>query len=103
MAPRKVLVVVGTRPEVVKMAPVIWAPRACPRLRTTVVGTAQHRGLMDQMLSTFSIRLDHDLDLMHPNQTSEQILEALFHKLPKVFKAERPSLVLVQGDTTTAL
>jgi UDP-N-acetylglucosamine 2-epimerase (non-hydrolysing) len=103
MARPNVMVVVGTRPEVVKMAPVVAALRSCPRLRTTVVGTAQHRGLMDQMLATFGLKLDYDLDLMRPDQTPAQVLSGTVEHLAALLRRQMPVLVLVQGDTTTAL
>jgi UDP-N-acetylglucosamine 2-epimerase (non-hydrolysing) len=103
MARPNVLVVVGTRPEVVKMAPVVAALKACARLRATVVGTAQHRGLMDQMLETFGIKLDCDLDLMRRDQTPAQVLSGAVERLAPVLRREKPAMVLVQGDTTTAL
>ncbi|MCX5789699.1 MAG: UDP-N-acetylglucosamine 2-epimerase (non-hydrolyzing) [Elusimicrobia bacterium] len=103
MARPNVLVVVGTRPEVVKMAPVVAALRLSARLRATVVGTAQHRGLMDQMLETFGLKLDYDLDLMRRDQTPAQVLSGTVERLAPVLRKEKPALVLVQGDTTTAL
>jgi UDP-N-acetylglucosamine 2-epimerase (non-hydrolysing) len=99
---RAVLAVVGTRPEVVKMAPVVAALRR-RGVRTLLVGTAQHRELMDGMLATFSLKLDYDLDLMRPGQSPEGVLAAIQLALPRVLRAERPALALVQGDTTTAL
>jgi UDP-N-acetylglucosamine 2-epimerase (non-hydrolysing) len=103
MAQPNILVVIGTRPEVVKMAPVVAALRAAPGLRATVVGTAQHRGLMDQMLETFGLNLDYDLDLMRRDQTPAQVLAGTVEGLAPILRQERPALVLVQGDTTTAL
>ncbi len=103
MARPNILVVIGTRPEVVKMAPVVAALQSSPRLRATVLGTAQHRGLMDQMLETFGLKLDYDLDLMRRDQTPAQVLARTVERLAPVLRKEKPALVLVQGDTTTAL
>ncbi|MFA5138930.1 MAG: UDP-N-acetylglucosamine 2-epimerase (non-hydrolyzing) [Elusimicrobiota bacterium] len=99
----KVLVVVGTRPDAIKMAPVLRRLKELPELRVRVLGTAQHRGMLDQMLAAFKLKLDHDLDLMTPGQSPERILSAALKALPGVYLEEAPDLVLVQGDTVTAL
>lgn len=92
----------GTRPEVVKLAPVIRALRR-RRFSVKTVATAQHRRLADQMLADFRIKPDHDLDLMRPGQNPDELARRVLGALPPVFDLERPNLVLVQGDTTTAL
>lgn len=97
----KVLVVMGTRPEVVKLSPVIRALRR--RLSVKTVATAQHRRLADQMLEDFRIKPDYDLNLMRPGQNPDDLAGRVLKALPPVFRRERPDLVLVQGDTTTAL
>jgi len=98
----RVLCVIGTRPEAIKMAPVILALRErAERFRTRVVLTAQHREMSDQVLALFRIRPDHDLNLMKPEQTLFDTTAGLVKGLEGVYRAERPDLVLVQGDTTT--
>lgn len=101
--PRKtIVVVVGTRPEAIKMAPVIRALRAEAAWRTVVVSTAQHRQMLDQVLQFFRIAPDLDLDLMKPDQTLPALTAEAMTRLAAVFAEQHPSLVLVQGDTTTA-
>lgn len=98
----RVLAVVGTRPEAIKMAPVILALRGRPeRFLTRVVLTAQHREMSDEVLALFRIRPDHDLDLMKPEQTLFDTTAGLVKGLERVYRSERPDVVLVQGDTTT--
>lgn len=100
----KVLLVFGTRPEAIKLAPVICALAACaPAIETVVCVTAQHREMLDQVLRLFRITPDYDLNLMQPDQDHLEILAATLERLKKVLEAEGPDLVLVQGDTTTTL
>ena len=100
---KTILCVVGTRPEAIKMAPLILALRAEPWARVRVLATAQHRALLDQILAGFGIAADIDLDVMRPNQALGALTARLLRGLGDVLDAERPDLVLVQGDTTTAL
>ena len=97
-----IAVVFGTRPEAIKMAPVVLALRAEPRMRTVVCVTGQHRQMLDQILGTFRITPDIDLNLMEPGQTLAGLTAKTVTKLDAVFAANKPSLMLVQGDTTTA-
>jgi UDP-N-acetylglucosamine 2-epimerase (non-hydrolysing) len=99
---RKVLVVVGTRPEAIKLAPVILELRKRPRFKTRVIATAQHREMLDQVLELFKIRPDTDLNLMTPDQTLYDVTAKAVQAFDAVMKRERPDAVLVQGDTTTA-
>ncbi|MBI4550071.1 MAG: UDP-N-acetylglucosamine 2-epimerase (non-hydrolyzing) [Candidatus Omnitrophica bacterium] len=99
---RKILFVFGTRPEALKLAPVISAARKDKRFRAVVCLTAQHRQMVDQVLDIFRIRPDYDLDIMRPDQTLGDLTQRLFSRLKKVTEKERPGLVMVQGDTTTA-
>lgn len=100
----KVLLVFGTRPEAIKLAPVIRALAArAPALRTVICVTAQHRAMLDQILRLFRIVPDHDLDLMRSDQDHLEVLEEALRGVRQVMDRERPDLVLVQGDTTTAL
>jgi UDP-N-acetylglucosamine 2-epimerase (non-hydrolysing) len=101
--PRRILVVVGTRPEAVKMAPVIRRLRREPALFSTVVcATAQHREMLDSVLSLFEIEPDVDLDLMRPDQEVNELASRAFAALDAVLEKEKPDWLLVQGDTTTA-
>ena len=97
----RILTVFGTRPEAIKMAPIIRAARAA-KIETHVCVTAQHRDMLDQMLRVFSITPDHDLNLMQENQTPLEFAARVFEALPAVLRKVRPDWLLVQGDTTTA-
>lgn len=100
----KALCVFGTRPEAIKMAPIIKKLEKHPeRVASRVCVTAQHRQMLDQVLDLFEIRPDHDLDIMQENQSLSQVTAAVFERLDPVIEAERPDWVLVQGDTTTVM
>ena len=99
----RVLSIFGTRPEAVKMAPVIGRLAAEPRVESVVCVTAQHREMLDQVLNLFSIRPDFDLDLMRPDQPLADLTAALFTGLDPVLHQVRPDWVLIQGDTTSAM
>jgi len=100
----RILCVFGTRPEVIKMAPVIRAlAHATPPLTVSLCATAQHRDLLDPLLDLFALTPHHDLDLMRPGQTLHELTGLLFQRLGSVMAAERPDWVLVQGDTTSAM
>ena len=98
-----VLCVVGTRPEAIKMAPVILALKNEPWVNVRVLATAQHRHLLDQVLSFFDIVPDIDLNIMRPNQSLTSLTARLLLELDAVLVAEKPDVVLVQGDTTTVM
>ena len=98
----KILAVFGTRPEAIKMAPVIRALQADPSFSVRVCVTAQHREMLDQVLAFFEISPDHDLNLMKPGQTLVDITADSLRGLDRVIDHERPDLVMVQGDTTSA-
>jgi len=97
----KVLSVIGTRPEAVKMAPVVRALALQPGIESRVCVTAQHRQMLDQVLDLFEIRPDYDLDLMRDDQSLPELSASIFRGLDPVFQAYGPDWVLVQGDTTT--
>jgi UDP-N-acetylglucosamine 2-epimerase len=99
----KVLVVVGTRPEAIKMAPVVLRLRAEPAFETVVCATAQHRDLLDSALALFGIAPDVDLDLMRPNQTPSAVAAGVLSAFDAVLEDAAPDVVLVQGDTTTVM
>ncbi len=98
-----VLCTVGTRPEAIKMAPVIHALRADPAFRCLVLATAQHRALMDQVLDLFGIVPDIDLDIMQPDQSLSALTGRLMLRLDATLAETAPDIVLGQGDTTTVL
>lgn len=93
--------VFGTRPEAIKLAPVIRAVEADPDLRSRVLVTAQHRELLDQTLAPFGIVPDVDLDLMQAGQTLPALTSRVLEGMDRVLAAEKPDILLVQGDTTT--
>jgi UDP-N-acetylglucosamine 2-epimerase (non-hydrolysing) len=103
MAGPKILCVVGTRPEAIKMAPVIHALRAGGGSEVSIVATAQHRGLLDVALADFDLTPDIDLDLMRDGQSLAELTSRLSHGLDAVFADQRPSCVVAQGDTTTTM
>ena len=100
---KKILCMVGTRPEVIKMAPVILALRRAPWAVVRVCATAQHRELLDEALTIFGIVPDVDLDAMRPNQNLPDLTALLLSGIDKVLALEKPDVVLAQGDTTTVL
>jgi UDP-N-acetylglucosamine 2-epimerase (non-hydrolysing) len=99
----KILIVFGTRPEAIKMAPVVLALQKEAQFGCRVCVTAQHRQMLDQVLEVFGIVPDVDLNLMRPNQTLAGLTAALIETLDALLRAEKPDLILVQGDTTTVL
>lgn len=103
MSKKKILCVVGTRPEAIKMAPVIRALKSESWAEVRVLATAQHRHILDQVLDFFDIEPDIDLDIMRPNQALTTLTARLLLDLDDVLLAEKPDVVLVQGDTTTVM
>ena len=103
MSTKRVLTIFGTRPEAIKMAPVLKALEGTAGLDSRVCVTAQHRGMLDQVLRLFDIEPDHDLDLMRPRQDLTDITTMVLGGLRDVIREERPDVVLVHGDTTTTL
>jgi UDP-N-acetylglucosamine 2-epimerase (non-hydrolysing) len=102
MPPLKVLTVFGTRPEAIKMAPVVKELNRYPEeFNCQVAVTAQHREMLDQVLHLFQIQPGYDLDIMRPRQTLEEVTTRALNGLSGVLKTSRPDVVLVHGDTTT--
>lgn len=97
----RVLCVFGTRPEAIKMAPVILELRRRPEVECKVCVTAQHRQMLDQVLRLFDIVPEYDLNVMEDNQSPTQVAAAVLARLEPILQAEKPDWVLVQGDTTT--
>lgn len=103
MKANRVAVVLGTRPEAIKMAPLVHALNRSAHLEPVVIATAQHREMLDQVLDIFDIKPDYDLDLMRPNQTLAGLTSRLITSLDEVVKEVAASALLVQGDTTSVL
>ena len=97
----RVLSVFGTRPEAIKMAPLIRALAADPQIDSRVCVTAQHREMLDQVLNLFGIQPDHDLDIMRPGQDLSHITRAILAGMGTVLDQEKPDRLLVHGDTST--
>ena len=100
---KKVLSVFGTRPEAIKMAPVVKELESRKEIKSIVCVTAQHRNMLDQVLDIFKIKPDFDLNIMKPGQTLSYITSEVLKGIEEVLKKEKPDLVLVHGDTTTAM
>lgn len=100
---KKIICVVGTRPEAIKMAPVILALKNEDWVNVKVLATAQHRQMLDQVLNFFGIIADIDLDIMRPNQTLTELTARLLLEINTVFLTEKPDVVIAQGDTTTVM
>ena len=102
--PIRVLFVFGTRPEAIKLCPIVRHMRErAGEFEVRVCATAQHREMLDQVLAAFGVQPDYDLDVMRPNQTLAQATSRILAALDPVLKQARPNLILVQGDTTTTL
>lgn len=99
----RVLVLYGTRPEAIKMAPVILKLRQTPELTSIVCFTGQHRAMAETVMAVFGVTPDIDLNVMKPGQSLEGLTAALMLSLKAVFEEHKPDIVLVQGDTTTAM
>jgi len=98
-----VLTIFGTRPEAIKLAPIIVELRKYPEIRSLVCVTAQHRQMLDQVLQLFNIVPDIDLDIMTPGQTLSEITSRVVLGIDRVLEKEKPDLIIVQGDTTTVM
>ncbi|MCX8039795.1 MAG: UDP-N-acetylglucosamine 2-epimerase, partial [Planctomycetota bacterium] len=100
---QRILTIIGTRPEVIKMAPLIRRLAAHPGCASFVCVSGQHRQMVDPLLQFFSIRVDFDLQAMSPGQTLNQLSGRIFQSIDAVLDAAQPDVVLVHGDTTTAM
>jgi UDP-N-acetylglucosamine 2-epimerase (non-hydrolysing) len=98
---RKVMIIFGTRPEAIKMAPLVLALQDAPDFEPRIVVTGQHRAMLDQVLQLFGIVPDHDLDIGRDRQTLAGVTERALAGLDRLIAAEKPDLIVVQGDTTT--
>lgn len=99
----RVMAILGTRPEAIKMAPVLRALSDYTGVDTRICVTGQHREMLDQVLQVFEMAPDYDLDLMRPNQKLSDLTARILNEVTGVIAREQPDLVLVQGDTTTAM
>lgn len=100
---KRILTIFGTRPEAIKLFPVVHRLKADSRLESRVCVSGQHRAMLDQVLTIAGIKPDHDLDVMQPDQTLDSLTAALLTGLGRVMDEERPDWVVVQGDTATAM
>lgn len=100
---KRVVCVFGTRPEAVKLAPVVHALKRSSKLEAIVVLTAQHREMLDQMLRWFEISADFDMDIMKHGQTLAELTSRVVSGADKILQETKPDLLLVQGDTTTVM
>jgi len=98
---KNILFIIGTRPEAIKLAPVIFAFNNNKNFNVKVCVTAQHRDMLDQILKWFDINPDYDLDIMEPHQTLSTLSSKLLKGLNSLFEKEKPDIILIQGDTTT--
>lgn len=99
---KKVIVLFGTRPEAIKLAPVIFELKNNPSFETVVVSSSQHTDLLKPFLQIFDIKVDYDLQVMTDNQTPNSVCAKVLQGLDGIFDKEKPDVILVQGDTTTA-
>jgi UDP-N-acetylglucosamine 2-epimerase (non-hydrolysing) len=100
---KKIALILGTRPECIKMAPVYFALQQSKKLSPVIVSTGQHRQMLDQTLGVFSIKPEFDLNLMQPGQTLPELTSRVIQATSAWFSEHKPAAVLVQGDTTTVL
>lgn len=103
LSPIRICIILGTRPEAVKLAPVIRAFQSNPSFKVQVVLTGQHQEMVAQVMAFFQLQADHDLAIMQPKQTLTQVTCKSLTGLEAYFQEQQPQMVLVQGDTTTAL
>jgi UDP-N-acetylglucosamine 2-epimerase (non-hydrolysing) len=99
----KLLVILGTRPEAIKLCPLVLHLRERGGFDVKVCSTGQHRGMLDQVLAAFRVTPDFDLNIMQPGQSLSQAASRMLAALEPVFENERPDMAIVQGDTTTTL
>ncbi|MBR6793183.1 MAG: UDP-N-acetylglucosamine 2-epimerase (non-hydrolyzing) [Clostridia bacterium] len=102
MSKIKVMSFFGTRPEAIKMVPVVKALEQAPEIESIVCLSGQHREMLHQVLDAFAVKADYDLDIMKPRQTITTITSGVLEGMEELFKKEKPDLILVHGDTTTA-
>ncbi|MBE6048919.1 MAG: UDP-N-acetylglucosamine 2-epimerase (non-hydrolyzing), partial [Clostridium sp.] len=101
MKKKKIITIFGTRPEAIKMAPLVKELEKRKEIESKVCVTAQHRQMLDQVLEYFEIKPDYDLNIMKSKQTLTGITNRVLEGLEEVFREEHPDMILVHGDTTT--
>ena len=99
---KRIMIVFGTRPEAIKMCPLVKELKKRDAFQVTVCVTAQHRQMLDQVLETFSVIPDYDLNIMKPNQSLFDITTNVLNGIRKVLEEVQPDIVLVHGDTSTS-
>ena len=99
----KIMTVYGTRPEAIKVAPVVSALQADDRFDSVVVSTGQHREMLEQVNKRFGITPDHDMALMKPGQTLNELVARAIQGLDPIIEEEEPDVIISQGDTSTAM
>ena len=99
----RIAIFMGTRPEAIKMAPVVEALSQAPDMAPLVISTGQHKEMLAQVVNRFGIKVDHDLEVMQPNQTLATLSARLMTSIDQLLEQEQPDMALVQGDTTTVL
>jgi UDP-N-acetylglucosamine 2-epimerase (non-hydrolysing) len=99
---KRVYIILGTRPEAIKLAPVIQVFQSTPGFASKVILTGQHREMVEQVMQLFELKADYDLEIMQPKQTLNDITCRSLQGLEALFQQDKPDLVIVQGDTTTA-
>ena len=100
---KKIMIAMGTRPEAIKLCPLVIELRGRKNLETLVLSTGQHRVMLDQAMEAFSVRPDFDLDIMRTGQSLSVAAARILARTDEILTAEKPDLVVVQGDTVTAL
>jgi len=100
---KKILTVFGTRPEAIKLAPVLLELQKYPEVESVICVTAQHREMLDQVLNLFGLKPNIDLNLMRPNQSLGDVTAKVVHEMERVLELEHPDVVIIQGDTTTVM
>lgn len=98
---KKIMLIFGTRPEAIKMCPLVMELKKNQRFKTTVCVTGQHRQMLDQVLSVFAVKPDYDLTIMHEKQTLFDVTTNILNRIKAVLEKEKPDIVLVHGDTST--
>src|SRR5580692_5876279 len=103
MPKKKIALVAGTRPEVIKLAPVYFALRDSAMLEPVLLSSGQHRQMLDQALAVFGLKPDWELNLMQPGQTLPDLTARVITQIGAALRQLQPAAILVQGDTTTVL
>lgn len=100
---KKIMLVFGTRPEAIKMCPLVNELKRRPQVQTVVCVTGQHKQMLQQVLDAFSVVPDYDLAIMQPNQTLFDVTTAILTRIQAVLNQEKPDLTLVHGDTLSLI